>query len=262
MPQQSGNPTLNPRLLANFPASETGRVMTLGGTLNKIAVSLALVVLASLFTWNRYVTAYDAARVANPLHAGQAGAAAVSGFILAGVIVGLVLALVTAFKPKWSPITAPLYALAEGLFLGGVSAIFNTSYPGVVIQAVLLTFAVMAVMLFLYRSGIIKVTPRLTAGIVAATGGVFLFYLVTWVLSFFGVNSNALFFGTQLSIVISLVIVAIAAFNLLLDFETIRQGSAQGWPEYMEWYSAFALTVTLVWLYLEILRLMANLRSQ
>jgi uncharacterized YccA/Bax inhibitor family protein len=120
----------------------------------------------------------------------------------------------------------------------------------------------MAVMLFLYRSGIIKVTPRLTAGIMAATGGVFVFYLVTWVLPFFGVSTNALFFGTQLSIVISLVIVAIAAFNLLLDFETIRRGSQEGWPEYMEWYSAFALTVTLVWLYLEILRLMANLRSQ
>jgi uncharacterized YccA/Bax inhibitor family protein len=262
MPQQSGNPTLNPRLLSNFPASQTGRVMTLGGTMNKVAISLALVVLSALFTWNRYVAAYDAARVVNPLHAAQVGAAAVGVFILVGVIAGLVIALATAFKPTWSPITAPLYALCEGLFLGGVSAIFNASYPGVVIQAVLLTFAVMAVMLFLYRSGIIKVTPRLTAGIVAATGGVMLFYLVTWILSFVGVSTNALFFGTQLSIVISLVIVAIAAFNLLLDFETIRRGTEQGWPEYMEWYSAFALTVTLVWLYLEILNLMANLRSR
>lgn len=262
MPQQSGNPALKPGLLANFPATTDGKVMTLNGTLNKVAISLALVVLSALYTWNRYVSAYDLEKGIHPLHALQLASSAVGVYILVGVIAGLVLAIATAFKPVWSPVTAPLYAIAEGLFLGGVSAEFNASYPGVVIQAILLTFAVMAIMLFLYRSGIIKVTPRLTAGIVAATGGVFLFYLVTWILSFFGVNTNQLFFGTQLSIVISLVIVAIAAFNLLLDFEVIRRGSSEGWPSYMEWYSAFALTVTLVWLYLEILRLMANLRNQ
>lgn len=256
MQQQSHNPTLRSGLLSQFPAVPAGQAMTLRGALNKVLISLALVMISSLYTWNRYVTVYNVTH--NPAQA----MAATSTFLWVGIIAGLVLALATTFKPMWAGVTAPLYAIAEGLFLGSMSAMFNASYPGIVIQAVALTFAVMAVMWFLYQSGLIRVTNKLRMGIMAATGGVFLFYLVTWVVGFFGVSTQSLFFGSQISIVISLVIVAIAAFNLLLDFDLIAQGAKSGWPHYMEWYSAFALTVTLVWLYIEILSLLANLNSR
>ncbi len=266
MQQQSHNPTLKSGLLSQFPAQPAGQTMTLQGALNKVLISLVLVVISALYTWNRYVGALNLYLTHNPgqpiAQAVAQAMAATSVYLWVGLIAGLILALATSFKPMWAPVTAPLYAIAEGLFLGAMSAMFNASYPGIVIQAVLLTFAVMAVMWFLYRSGLIRVTNKLRTGIMAATGGVFLFYLVTWIVGFFGVSTQNLFFGSQISIVISLVIVAIAAFNLLLDFDLIAKGAQSGWPHYMEWYSAFALTVTLVWLYLELLALLANLNSR
>jgi uncharacterized YccA/Bax inhibitor family protein len=255
--QQSGNPVLKNSLLSQFPAEHgVGQTMTLRGAMNKVLTCLVLVVVSALFTWNQYIS------VLNATHNPAAAMSATSLYLWVGLIAGLILALATSFKPMWSPVTAPLYAVAEGLFLGSISAMFNTTYPGIVIQAVLLTFAVMLVMWFLYRSGIIRVTNKLRTGIMAATGGVFLFYMVTMVVGFFGVHTGNLFYGSKLSIGISLVIVAIAAFNLLLDFDLIYRGANSGWPHYMEWYSAFALTVTLVWLYLELLRLLANLNSR
>ncbi|EQD30471.1 membrane protein containing DUF1112 [mine drainage metagenome] len=256
MQQQSHNPTLRSGLISQFPATPAGQTMTLHGALNKVLISLVLVVVSALYTWNQYVTVLN--QTQNPAHA----MAATSMYLWIGLIAGLILAIATAFKPMWAAVTAPLYAIAEGLFLGSMSAMFNASYPGIVIQAISLTFAVMAVMWFLYQSGLIRVTNKLRMGIMAATGGVFLFYLVTWIVGFFGVSTENLFFGSQISIVISLVIVAIAAFNLLLDFDLIARGAQSGWPHYMEWYSAFALTVTLVWLYLELLTLLANLNSR
>ncbi len=227
--------------------------MSVGGTINRTIAMIALVVIGAAWVWSRYAAALSA----NPDTAYQA----VTGYLIAGLIGGLILAIATAFKPRWAKFTAPVYAVLEGLFVGAVSALFNHLYPGVVIQAVGLTFGVMIVMLVLYRTGIIKVTPKLRRGIIAATFGVMLFYGVSWLVTLFGVDTSMLFGGSRLSIILSLVIVGIAAFNLVLDFDFIERGSAAGLPSYMEWYGAFALTVTLIWLYLEILRLMGATRQ-
>jgi len=170
---------------------------------------------------------------------------------------------VTIFKKEWSPVTAPIYALLEGMALGGISAIINTRYPGIAFQAVSLTFGTLFVMLSLYRSGIIKVTDKFRIGIIAATGGICLFYFASMLLSFFHVNFFGSVWGSgAVGIGFSLVVVAIAALNLVLDFDFVEQGVAYGVPKYMEWYAAFGIMVTLVWLYLEILRLLAKMNSR
>lgn len=230
--------------------------MTVNGTINKTATLLFLVVAAAAFVWNKF---FDA-MATNP----EAGMSVVMPWIIAGGIGGFIAALITVFRPQNSGISAPVYALLEGLFLGGISAIFDSMYPedGIVMRAVLLTFAVFFTMLFLYRSGIIKVTQKLRMGIVAATGGIALVYLVSFIGGFFGMDTSFLHGNSNLSIGISLFIIAIAALNLVLDFSFIENASAQGAPKYMEWYGAFGLMVTLVWLYLEILRLLAKLASR
>ena len=251
---RSSNPAL--RALASRgisqPLSGEG-TMTVGGTVNRTIMLVALVVIGAAWVWSRYTVA---------LPAGPAAAAgAVSGYLIAGIIGGLIAALVTVFKPTWARVTGPAYALLEGLAVGGISAILNNRFPGIVIQAVGLTFAVMIGMLLLYRTGLIKVTPALQRGIIAATFGVMLFYGVTFLLGLFHVDTSMLFGHSKLSIIISLVIVAIAAFNLVLDFHFIDQGAQAGLPRHMEWYLAWGLTVTLVWLYLELLRLLAASRN-
>ncbi len=250
---RTSNPTLRAIASRGIPQARAGEgVMTVGGTVNKTIMLLALVVIAAAWVWSRYALALDGGA--------EAAAQAVSGYVIAGVISGLALAIATAFKPTWARVTAPVYALLEGLFIGGVSALLNNAYPGIVLQAVGLTFGVMFAMLLIYRTGLIKVTPAFQRGVIAATFGIVLFYGVSLLLGLFHVGTSSLFGHTKLSIVISLVIVGIAALNLVLDFNFIDQGSAAGLPRYMEWYGAFALTVTLVWLYLEILRLLANVR--
>jgi uncharacterized YccA/Bax inhibitor family protein len=252
-PRQSSNPALRAMAKNGFPRAAAGEApMTVGGTVNRTIAMIALVVIGAAWTWSRYSAAL-------PAGAGAASEA-VSGYLIGGIVIGLILALATVFKPTWARFTAPVYALAEGLFLGAVSAMLNVRYPGIVLEAVGLTFAVMVGMLALYRSGLIKVTPRLRRGIFAATFGVLLFYGATWLAGFLGADTTMLFGHTKLSIILSLVIVAIAAFNLVLDFDFIDRGAAAGLPRHMEWYGAFALTVTLVWLYLEILRLLAAAR--
>lgn len=252
-PRRSSNPALRAIARNGLPQAAAGETpMTVGGTVNRAIAMIALVVIAAAWVWSRYAAAL-------PEGAGAA-AGAVSGYLIGGIVIGLVLALATAFKPGWARITAPLYALAEGLFIGAVSAIFNARYPGIVLEAVGLTFAVMIGMLVLYRTGLVKVTPKLRRGIMAATFGVLLFYGATWFASMFGADTAMLFGHTKLSIIISLVIVAIAAFNLVLDFDFVDRGAEAGLPRQYEWYGAFALTVTLVWLYLEILRLLAAAR--
>jgi uncharacterized YccA/Bax inhibitor family protein len=169
---------------------------------------------------------------------------------------------VTVFKKEWSPVTSPVYALLEGVFLGAVSALFEKSYPGIVMQAVGLTFGVLFCLLAVYKSGIIKVTERFKLGVVAATGGIALFYLASIVAGFFGVRFSFIYGGGVLGIGFSLFVVAIASLNLVLDFDFIEKGSQRQIPKYMEWYGAFGLMVTLVWLYLEILRLLAKLQRR
>ncbi len=245
--------TSNPALLPSTfngaqPVASRGEAMTIGGAINRTAMLLLLVLLSAGYTWNLFL------KTGNP--------AVVTPWVMGGAIAGLVTAVVTIFKKEWAPITAPLYALFQGLFLGGVSSIMEASYPGVVIQAVGATFATLGVMLFLYKTGIIQPTEKFIFGVVAATGAVFVVYLVTWILSFFGVSSNVLFGNGIIGIGFSVVVAGIAALNLILDFAIIEQGAQRGMPRYMEWYGAFALMVTLIWLYLEILRLLGNLRSR
>ena len=164
--------------------------------------------------------------------------------------------LITVFKSEWAAVTAPIYALLEGLLVGGLSAVFNVAYPGIVVQAVGLTFGVMAVMLLAYRSGLIQATEKFKVGVIAATGGIALLYLVSMVMSMFGKSIGFIHEGGTFGILFSGFVVVIAALNLILDFDFIKQGVDRGAPKHMEWYGAFALTVTLVWLYLEILRLL------
>jgi len=244
---RSGNPALKAEIFTNAPRAVAGDgLMTINGTVNKTIVLLALALLTAGWAWSNYF-------------GGNTGT--VSTAMMAGVIGGLIVAFATIFKPTWSPITAPLYALLEGLVLGGASALFESRYPGIVLQAVGLTFATMLSMLITYRSGLIKVTDKFVRGVVIATGGILLFYVADMLLGFFGHSIPFIHQSSGLGIGFSLVVVGIAALNLLIDFEFIVQGARAGAPKYMEWYGSFSLMVTLVWLYLELLRLLAKIRD-
>ena len=182
-------------------------------------------------------------------------------FLWGGAIGGLIVVVIASMKPQMSPTLAPVYAGLEGLFVGAISAVYASLFNGIIFQAVTLTMAVFFLMLFIYKAGIIKVTGKFRAGIIMATGAIFVFYLLNWVLSFFGVNMPFLHEGGWMGIGISLVIVAVAALNLLLDFDNFEKGEQYGAPAYMEWFSAMGLLITLVWLYVEILRLIAIFSS-
>lgn len=244
---RTANPTLASNTFSGFGLVTEVNAMTVGGTANKTAILLLLATLPAMWVWNLFL---------------KAGAAATTPWLWGGLIVGFILALVTAFKKEWAPVTAPLYAVAEGLFLGAISAAFNAAYPGIVVQAVGLTLATLSVMLVAYQTGWIRVTESFKLGVVAATGGIALFYLVSIVLGFFGVNIPIVYGNGLFGILFSLFVVGVAALNLVLDFDVIQQGARSGVPKYMEWYGAFALMVTLVWLYIEILRLLSKLRSR
>jgi uncharacterized YccA/Bax inhibitor family protein len=243
---RSGNPVLKSDTFVVAPAGER---MTLGGTVNKTAILLALLTITAGLTWGRF---YDLG--ANP--------AAITPLVWGGAIGGFIVCLVTVFKKEWSAVTAPLYALLEGLVIGGLSAIFEAAYPGIVIQAVGLTLGTLAALLLAYKSGLIKATENLKLGVVAATGGIALLYLANIVMSLFGHPIGFIHESGPLGIAFSGFVVVIAALNLVLDFDFIEGGVANGAPKYMEWYGAFGLTVTLIWLYLEILRLLAKLRNR
>src|SRR5699024_1899697 len=233
----SSNPALRRMARAGFPHAAAGEpTMTVGGTINRPIGLIALVVIGAAWAWSRYVAGHGA----TPGPAYQA----VTGYLIGGVIAGLILCLVTVFKPQWAKVTAPLYAIAEGLAIGGISAVLNHLYPGIVLEAVGLTFGVMFAMLILYRTGLVKVTPKFRRGVIIATFGIFAFYMGSWIASMFGADTSMLFGSHSIvSIIISLVIVGIAALNLVLDFDFIERGSAAGLPRDMEWYGAFALTV-------------------
>ncbi|MCG8476768.1 MAG: Bax inhibitor-1/YccA family protein [Cytophagales bacterium] len=220
--------------------------MTIQGTAFKTLILLFIASFAALYT---YAQTFQAAE-------------SINAFIFGGAIAGFIIALITVFTPKWSPFTAPIYALCEGLFLGGISAMFEAQFPGIVISAVMGTFGVMLSLLFLYASRIIRVTSKLRMGILAATGGVFFVILIGWILSLFHVNIPFLFGGGTSALIFTGIVAVIAALNLLLDFDMIEQGYSYGFPKYMEWYCAFGLLVTLIWLYLEILRFLALLRNR
>lgn len=245
---RTSNPALNARTFADLRRDPTASPMTLEGTVNKAALLLFLVVVPAAWVWSQVRTAFDPS--------------VVGPWILLGGIGGFIAAIVTVFKKEWSPVTSPVYAALEGLALGGLSALLETKYPGIVMQSVGLTFATLAAMLIAYRTGLIKATERFKLGVVAATGAIALYYLVGWALSWFHVAMPFLQGNSTASIVVSGIIVVVAALNLILDFDFIESGVAGGAPKYMEWYGAFGLMVTLIWLYLEILRLLAKSRSR
>ncbi len=243
---KSSNPVLGENVWSRVQRGVAiGDTMTVTGAANKAIALLGLVTIAAAWTW--YAVLREPATA--------------SVWVWAGLIGGLILALVTTFKPTWSPFTAPLYAGFEGLALGAISAILNNAYPGIVIQAVALTFGTCFVMLAAYTAGFIKATEKFKAGVVAATGGILLVYVISMVLGLFGVRVPYIYESGIIGIGFSLVVVVIAALNLILDFDLIESAAARGYPRYMEWYCAFALVVTLVWLYLEMLNLLRKLRD-
>ncbi len=249
---RSSNPALKESSFLDINSGTVVRggndVMTLNGTVNKTGMLLLLCVLTASFAWTQVST--------------PAGIVGAGPYMWGGLIGGLVLAFATIFKKEWAPVTAPLYALVEGFFLGAISAMFNHMYEGIVMQAVLLTFGTLFAMLFAYRSGMIKVTEKFKLGVVAATGGIFLVYMASLVLGFFGINIPMVHESGILGIGFSLVVVVVASLNLVLDFDFIETAVDKGAPKHMEWYGAFGLMVTLVWLYVEFLRLLSKLQSR
>lgn len=252
---RSGNPALKANTFTSIqPANPP---MTLAGTVNKTAMLLAMTLITAMITWGMALESIQtaAADVAQPNPW-------LMPLIIGGAVVGFVLALICSFKKTTAPVIAPLYALAEGLFLGGISAFFETRFPGIVMQAVGLTFGTLFVLLMAYRSGLIKATENFKLGVVAATGAIAVLYLVNIVMRLFGFDGMGFIHeGGTFGIIFSLVVVTIAALNLVLDFDFIEHGVEVGAPKYMEWYAAFGLIVTLIWLYLEMLRLLSKLRG-
>lgn len=234
------SPVLNDKVFRSGMQS-TDEIMTKEGTYMKTGILLTLCVCAASFTFS-------------------------SGgmvWMWPGIIGGLIFALITAFKKEWSAITAPAYAIFEGLALGGISYAYQAMYQGIVVNAVMLTFAVFIIMLVLFQTRIIQVTDKLRTGITVATGAIFLVYMVSFIMSFFGASIPMIHGSGMIGIGFSLLVVGIASFNLLLNFDFIENASRTNQlPKYMEWFGAFGLMVTLVWLYLEILRLLSKLNSR
>ncbi len=250
---RSNNPVLREKSFQGLFAD--GERMTMNGTVAKTGLLLVLCLATATWTWSRF----DAALASSGQV--QAAVSSMSPYLWGGLIAGFVLAMVTIFKKSWAGITAPLYALAEGFALGGLSAFFEMQFKGIVVQAVALTFGVLAVMLLAYRAGWIRVTDKFRMGVVGATGAIALLYLISIGMQAFGAGGIGFINGSgALGIGFSLLVVGLAALNLVLDFDMIDQASSQGAPKYMEWYCAFGLMVTLVWLYMELLRLLAKSR--
>jgi uncharacterized YccA/Bax inhibitor family protein len=240
---KSGNPALSKKTFENLRTTSDG-VMTLDGAVNKTAISMGILLLAAYYTYSN----------------------AIMDYILIGFIGGFILAIVTIFKKEWSPTTVPIYAVLEGLALGGISKMYADAFePGIVPQAIMLTLGILFALLFAYKSKIIQATENFKLGVFAATAGIGIVYLVSFLMSLFGGGGLPVMDPTNasmLSIGFSLFVVVIASLNLVMDFDFIEQGAANGAPKYMEWYGAFGLLVTLIWLYLEILRLLAKLSSR
>ena len=247
MQARSSNPLLGENVFQNFDSYADSTTMTITGTALKtmIAIMLAFLTAGWIFIQVKTVPMF------NPMP-----------YVWGGVIVGLICAIATMFKPTWAAMTTPVYALAEGLFLGGISALIDTRYPGIAFQACGLTFGVLFVMLVAYQTGLIKVTEKLRMVVTACTGAIFLVYMISMVLRFFNITFPFIHDAGPIGIGFSLFVVGLASFNLLLDFDMIDRMASQRASKAMEWYGAFALMVTLVWLYMEILRLLSKLQSR
>ena len=240
---RSGNPALSKKTFENLISSANG-VMTLDGAINKTAISMGILLLAAYYTYSN----------------------AIIDYVIIGFVGGFIVALITIFKKEWSATTVPIYALLEGLALGGISKIYADAFePGIVPQAIMLTLGILFALLFAYKSKIIKATENFKLGLFAATAGIGIVYLISFLMSMFGSGGLPVMNpanSSMLSVGFSLFVVIIASLNLVMDFDFIETGAANGAPKYMEWYGAFGLMVTLIWLYLEILRLLAKLSSR
>ena len=237
---RSGNPALSEKIFQRSSESvPAGETMSVSGAANKTGILFFILLIGASISWFN----------PTPL------------FMWGGAIGGFIVAIVTVFKQEWSPVTAPIYAALEGLFLGAVSMIYAQAYQGIVFNAVALTLGVFAAMFLIYRSGLISVNRKFRMGVVAATGGIFLVYLASWILGFFGINISLITGTGALGIGFSIIIIIVAALNLVLDFDMIDKGAEYGAPKYFEWYTAFGLIITLVWLYLEMLRLLGKLQE-
>lgn len=242
---RSGNPALNDDTFAAERAQREGTAMTIQGTVNKTGITLFILMAAAMYTWTRHAQGYP-----------------MGGLMLLGGLGGFVVAMITVFKKTAAPYTTPLYGALEGLFLGGLSATYEARYPGIVMNAVGLTFGTLFALLLAYTSRLIAVTDNMRLGVAAATGGLMILYLINMVMGLFGVHMPFIHQGGPVGIIFSLFVVGLAAFNLVMDFDFIERGADSNAPKYMEWYGAFGLVVTLVWLYLEMLRLLAKLQSR
>ncbi|GEN45497.1 Bax inhibitor-1/YccA family protein [Alkalibacillus haloalkaliphilus] len=241
-----GNPTLQDKTFSNNQARFSDEVMTINGTVQKTLILALLLLITATYSWHQY----------------QQDSQTLGGFIMIAVIAALGVAILTAIVPRFSPVTAPIYVLLKGLSLGFISAHYEAMYDGIVFQAAFLTIMTLLAMLIVYRLGIIRVTDKFRLGVFAATGAIFLAYIISFIGRFVGFQVPHLHDATPLGIVISVVIVIVAALNLVIDFDFIERKANQQAAKYMEWYGAFGLMVTIIWLYLEILRLLAKIKAR
>lgn len=241
---KSSNPALSKSAIERLKALDSTKHATVTGTTIKTLFFLALTAGAGFFGW-------------------QAAASASANLAFVGVlsIVAFIAAIVTAFNPKFAAIGGTIYAVAQGYVLGAISQLYNVQYNGIVLQAIGLTGAIFFVSLWFFQAGLIKVTNKFRIGVIIATLGIALFYLVTWIVSLFTGSNLSLADGGTFGIVFSLVVVFVATLNLFLDYDMIQKMEKQGAPKQFEWYGAFALIVTIIWLYIEALRLLARLRG-
>jgi uncharacterized YccA/Bax inhibitor family protein len=246
---KSGNPTLSEKKFEAVLTGDRTDSMTVKGTLNKFFFLFLMVMGSAVFTWNAFFQGVN-----------------VFPWMIGAAIAGFVLVLIMSFKPNLSPYLAPPYGLLQGVFVGGLSASYSSAFavsaPGIVMQAVGLTFGTVIAMFILYRTGVIRATERFKSVVFTATAGIAVFYLIAMVLRMFGIDMAFLHEGSLMGIGFSLFVVAIAALNLIMDFDMIENGSKMGAPKFMEWYGAFGLLVTIVWLYVEMLRLLSKLSSR
>lgn len=242
----NNNPVIQENALRGESYNTISPPMTISGSIMKTFVLLLFLMIPAFVTWYQFTLGYMDK---------------VQFIMMAGLIIGFILALIITFKPSWAPYLSPAYAFCEGAFLGGLSAQIEAMYPGIAIQAIGLTFMTTFAMLAIYKTGIIKVTDKFRAILLSAMGGIFLLYLVSFILSFFGKQIPYLFSSSPIGIGFSIFVVIIAALSLLPNFDFIEKGTQMMLPKYMEWYSAFGVMVTLVWLYMEIVRLLVKLRD-
>jgi len=252
---KSTNPVLKDSIFSKERALDNTDVMTINGTIHKTIILLGVVMIAATYTWRLFFE--------SPLNIeGTRDISAIYPWMIGGVIGGFVVAIALMFMKQYAGFLAPIYAVLEGLFLGAISAVFENMYSGIVMNAVLATFATFLIMLFAYRTGLIKVTEKFRSIIIVATGAIALMYFFSFILSFFGMQMSFMYGSGLMSIGISIVVIVVAALNLLLDFDFIERGAAAGTAKYMEWFGAFGILVTLVWLYIEFLKLLAKLQGR